>query len=92
VARTGIPYPRAQAEAAALGGSRFRARCTSVSPTGTLRGGVPACERRVRCPTVWTVSSILGTLRSPGMALRQHATQKRWRSKEAKEIVAAGQR
>src|SRR5688572_8706421 len=33
-----------------------------------------------------------GLLRSPGMALKKQATPKRWRSKEAKEIVAAVQR
>src|SRR5512132_1255509 len=38
------------------------------------------------------VRSVLETLRSPGMALKKQATPKRWRSKEAKEIVAAVQR
>jgi hypothetical protein len=33
-----------------------------------------------------------GMLRSSGMALKKQATLKRWRSKEAKEIVAAVQR
>jgi hypothetical protein len=35
---------------------------------------------------------VLGMVRSSGMALKKQATPKRWRSKEAKEIVAAVQR
>ena len=42
--------------------------------------------------TMGIVSSVFGTLRSPGMALKKQATPKRWRSKEAKKIVAAVQR
>src|SRR5512132_3684766 len=35
---------------------------------------------------------VLAMLRSSGMALKKQATPKRWRSKEAKQIVAAVQR
>src|SRR5215211_3842131 len=51
-----------------------------------------ACEPGVRCPR-WDPGSAVGMLRSsPGMALKKQATPKRWRSKEAKEIVTAVQR
>jgi hypothetical protein len=57
-----------------------------------LRSDVGACERGVRCPRwgPWVVSS--GCCESPGMALKKQASPKRWRSKEAKEIVVAVQR
>ena len=42
--------------------------------------------------TMGTVGRVVGMLGSPGMALKKQATPKRWRSKEAKEIVAAVQR
>jgi hypothetical protein len=42
--------------------------------------------------TMRVMGRVLGMLRSSGMALKKQATPKRWRSKEAKEIVAAVQR
>jgi hypothetical protein len=63
-------------------------RCRSEGPARS-RGGLRVEDA---LSTMGTVRSVLGTLRPPGMALKKQAAPKRWRSKEAMEIVAAVQR
>jgi hypothetical protein len=50
-----------------------------------------ACGAQGALSTIGTVGNVLGMLRFASMALKKQATPKRWRSKEAKEIVAAVQ-
>jgi hypothetical protein len=77
------------------------ARTEREDPAAVSAGTTSVAPQRCRVAwslraagTLSTMSSwtVLGMLRSSGMALKKQPTPKRWRSKEAKEIVAAVQR